>query len=195
MARRARHRPGTKRRSEEQEATVYEHELVARDGHCIRVEVASRLIKTDGRSGRRRGDLPRHQRAQAARRAAAASAETRSGRPARRRGRPRLQQPADRDQRLHRGAAREIDPATPTARSSQEIAAAAERAAEPDPPAARVQPPAGAAAAGCSTSTTIVAGSEPMLRRLIGEDVELVSSPRRSTSSPCSPIPASSSRC
>ncbi|MFZ1878525.1 MAG: PAS domain S-box protein [Gaiellaceae bacterium] len=33
---------------EEQEATVYEHELVARDGHCIRVEVASRLIKTDG---------------------------------------------------------------------------------------------------------------------------------------------------
>jgi PAS domain S-box-containing protein len=34
--------------SEEQQATIYEHELVARDGHCIRVEVASRLIKTDG---------------------------------------------------------------------------------------------------------------------------------------------------
>jgi two-component system, cell cycle sensor histidine kinase and response regulator CckA len=34
--------------SEEQDATIYEHELVARDGHCIRVEVASRLIKADG---------------------------------------------------------------------------------------------------------------------------------------------------
>jgi two-component system, cell cycle sensor histidine kinase and response regulator CckA len=34
--------------SAEQDATIYEHELVARDGHCIRVEVASRLIRADG---------------------------------------------------------------------------------------------------------------------------------------------------
>jgi two-component system, cell cycle sensor histidine kinase and response regulator CckA len=34
--------------NDEQDATIYEHELVAKDGHCIRVEVASRLIKSDG---------------------------------------------------------------------------------------------------------------------------------------------------
>jgi len=33
----------------DQEATIYEHELVAKSGHPIRVEVASRLISRDGR--------------------------------------------------------------------------------------------------------------------------------------------------
>jgi two-component system, cell cycle sensor histidine kinase and response regulator CckA len=32
------------------DATIYEHELVAKDGHCIRVEVASRLVKSDGQA-------------------------------------------------------------------------------------------------------------------------------------------------
>ena len=37
------------KRHADDEATIYEHELVAKDGHCIRVEVASRLVKSDGR--------------------------------------------------------------------------------------------------------------------------------------------------
>jgi two-component system, cell cycle sensor histidine kinase and response regulator CckA len=36
--------------SAEKQATIYEHELVARDGGCVRVEVASRLIMSDGQA-------------------------------------------------------------------------------------------------------------------------------------------------
>ena len=81
-----------------------------------------------------------------ARRSAAPFAEARSGRPAGRRHRARLQQPADRDQRLLRAPAPDgrrhrsdegrsrADPQGRTARG------------RPDAPVARVQPPAGAAA-------------------------------------------------
>ena len=71
------------------------------------------------RPGRDRGDLPRHQRAQTARGAAAAGPAARGDRPARRRRRPRLQQPPDRDQRLRRGCCSKAGTAPPSPSSTR----------------------------------------------------------------------------
>ena len=68
----------------------------------------------------------------------------------------------------------------PRAADLEEIREAARARRRAHPAAARVQPPPGAEPRGRSTSTTVVAGMEPMLRRLIGEDVEL----RRSSTEP-----------
>ena len=79
--------------------TVYEHELLA-DGSAHPGRGRKPADRGGRTSGRHRGDLPRHHRAQAPRGAAAPGAEDGGGRPARRRRRPRLQQPPDRDHRL-----------------------------------------------------------------------------------------------
>ena len=59
------------------------------------------------------------------------------------------------------------------AATSSEIRGAGAARAAADAAAAGVQPPADARAAACSTSTQIVHGIEKMLRRLLGEDIEL----------------------
>ena len=127
------------------------------------------------RQGRVRGPSggararPRRDRAPAARGAARPGGEDGGDRPPGRRRRARLQQPADGDLRLRRDPAR----ATPTR------GARAARARSPTRPSRRPRSPAScsrSAAArcctrACSTSTTIVAGMEPMLRRIIGDDI------------------------
>ena len=110
-------------------STVYEHELLARDGSLIQIEVASRLIFEDGKPVGTEAICRDITERQAARGAAAPGAAARGDRPARRRRRARLQQPADRDQRLHRAACSRTERPTPRSPSSTQIAAAADRAA------------------------------------------------------------------
>ena len=51
------------------------------------------------------------------------------------------------------------------------------------------------AAASASTSTSVVSNLQPLLARLVGEDIELDDRQRSADSTTCRPIPVSSSRC
>ena len=175
------------------ESTVYDSELLARDGRLIRIEVSSRLIFEDGQPVGTEAICRDITDRLAARGAAAPGAAARGDRPSRRRRRPRLQQPAHRDQRLHRDAcSRSSD------RSSEpeltQIAAAADRAAILTRQLLAfsrrqvLQPRV-------LELNDVVEGITPMLSRLIGEDIELVASLEPALE-PCPrAIRTSSSRC
>ena len=115
---------------------------------------------------------PGHHRAQAPRGAAPPVAEAGGDRPARRRRRARLQQPAHRDHRLQRScsAARPRTPIRALRRTLDEIKQRRRARAASYAPAARLQPHAGR----CSPQrarprTRSSASMQTMLRRLIGE--------------------------
>ena len=133
---------------------------------------------------------PRRHRAQASRRRSpaarlrsAAGAEDGSRRPARRRRRARLQQPAHGDPRLRRAAAARTCDRTDARREDVgEIRRRRTRAAALTRQLLAFSRRQVLAAAGASTSTRVVASIEEMLRRLIGEDIELTARSARSRS-------------
>ena len=161
----------------------------ARGGSMEGVAV-NRLARSVGR--RDRHQRARHHRAAPARGAAAPGAEDGGGRPARRRRRARLQQPADRHPRLQRAARSTSSPPDDPLRARRRArsSTAGERAAALtrqllafsrrqvlQPQVAR---PQRARRAAC----------EQMLRRLIGEDVELVTRRSAPTLRPVTADPA-----
>ena len=151
----------------------------ARTAASSRSRSASSPIETpDGPPGVRDGR--RHHRPQGAESAAAPGPEAGVDRAAGRRHRPRLQQHPVRDQRLRR-APRPRTWRRSAARRSTRTAlrqrrgdhSAADRAADADRASCWPSAASRSSAPRSSTSTTAVDAIEPMLRRLIGENIRL----------------------
>ena len=85
---------------------------------------------------------------------------------------------------------RDADRRRTRGRPVREIAQGRRAGGRADPPAPGVQPPAGAPSRRCSTSTRSSPTPSSMLRRLIGEDIELVTAPGSRTWGRCRPTPA-----
>ena len=112
---------------------------------------------------------------QGARGAAAPGAEDGGRRQARRRRGARLQQPAHGHHRLRRGdPLKPCRPDGPSSRRRRGDAQGGRAGGQAHPSAARLQPAAGAAAAGARPDDVVVEHLGAMLRRLIGEDIGLV---------------------
>ena len=110
--------------------------------------------------------------------------------------RARLQQPADRDRRLRRAAARRAAAGRPDARDDAgEIAQAADAGRRLTRAAAGVQRRKHVAAAACSTSTSPSRTARMLLERLLGEDVAARRSASSRSPATCAPTAGSSSRC
>ena len=136
-----------------------------KDGTLIDVEITAGRVRFEGRPAALVLAHDVHRAGCEPRGAAAPGAEDGGDRPARRRRRARLQQPADGRSSATASCCSELRPRPTSARDVlDEITQAGERARRPDAPAARVQPAAGARSRACSTSTT----SWPTWRRCCG---------------------------
>ena len=126
--------------------------------------------------------------------AAPAGAEDGGGGPPGRRRRPRLQQPARGHHRLRRAAAARPSSRAPRPRHARADPEGGRARGRPHPAAPGLQPQAGPAARGPRPERTSWPSVEKMLRRLIGEDIELVAKPARGPRAASAPTAGRSSR-